>query len=190
MAAHYRNGGLPPWAPPQGGFGDGSVKSPLVSPTQGVYSNLPANPYSNPTGVTGYTAVNYHPGNSVPPTPVPQSLSPQPRHSQYSSASFEPYAPPNLHHSIMYAPSPGTPAQFSPPPSATYGATNPYGAPVPQGTPAPSGTPAPPGTPGHYATTYDSPPREPGNTEAGGSVQAPAYSGGPYAANEYHQEKK
>ena len=189
MAAHYRNGGLPPWASAPVGFGDGSVKSPLVSPTPsaypngqyesssqvGVYGNLPAVQYSNPTGVTGYTTASYNTGNSIPPAPVPQSLSPQPRHSQYSSTSFEPYnAPPNLHHSIIYAPSPGTPAQFSPPPSSIYGAPAPYGAPPPQGTPGPPGTPAP----------------QPGYTEANGSAQAPAYSGGPYTANEYHMEKK
>ena len=79
-AAHYLNGGLPPWETAPVGVGDGSVKSPLVSPTQGaypenptqvgVYGNLPTVPYSNPTGVTGYTSAGYDIGDSIPPTPA------------------------------------------------------------------------------------------------------------------------
>ena len=85
MATHYREGGLPPWAVTPVGDGDGSVKSPMVSPTQGanpenptqvdVYGNLPTVPYSNPVNATGYTVAGYHTGDSVPPTygaPVPQ----------------------------------------------------------------------------------------------------------------------
>ena len=126
MAEHYRNGGLPPW---ETGVGDGSVKSPLVSPTQSayptpqyenpsqvsVYGNLPMTAYENPMCVTGYTTTSHHTTKSVPPTPVTQSLSPQPQHSQYSGTPFEPYnAPTNVGHSVLSPPFTGTPAQFSP----------------------------------------------------------------------------
>ena len=100
MAAHYCKGGLPPWATAPVGDGDGSIKSPLVSPTQGadpenptqvgVYGKLPTVPYSNPTGVTAYTAEGYHTGDSILPTPP----------------------------------------QFSPPSSLTYGAPAPQGTPA------------------------------------------------------------
>jgi hypothetical protein len=126
------------WSPTMGdcntGVGDSSVKAPLPlpsansgvtypltqheNPTQfGVYGNLPPSnthstaPYSN---ATGYTAATYHTANTIPQTPPPQTLSPQPRHSHYSSTttSFEPYnartsvynAPPNVYNAIQYAP--------------------------------------------------------------------------------------
>ena len=104
MATHYREGGLPPWATATVDVGDGSVKSPLVSPSQGaypenptqvdVYGNLPTVPYSNPTGVTCYTAEGYHIGDSISPTPT----------------QFSPSSPPTYG-----APTPqGTPANASP----------------------------------------------------------------------------
>ena len=206
MAAHYRNGGLPPWATPGVGVvGDGSVKSPLLphdynansgvtyplttpqnsnphtpygNPTQfGVYGNLPPSntqsttPYSNATGVTGYTAATYHTANNTLPTsPPPQSLSPQPRHSQYSTTTgfSEPYnAPQNMYNAAPYAAPTALPTQFGPPSS-----------------PAP-GTPAPYGD----APAYDSPASGPQYAAASGSAQAPAYSGGAYNANEYPKEK-
>ena len=209
MAEHYRNGGLPPWATPAvGGVGDGSVKAPLLSndynansgvtyplttpqnsdpraqygnPSQfGVYGNLPPSnaqstgPYSNTTGVTGYTAASYHTANTISSTPPPPSLSPQPRHSQYSTitGSYEPHnAPSNVYnatpYATPYAPPAALPPQFGPPSS-----------------PAP-GTPAPYGD----APAYDAPPNVPQYVEASGSAQAPAYSGGPYNANEYPKEK-
>ena len=206
MAEHYRNGGLPPWVAvgAVGAVGDGSVKAPLLpndynansgvtyplttpqnsdpraqygSPSQfGVYGNLPpantqsTGPYSNATGVTGYTAASYHTANTVSSTPPPQSLSPQPRHSQYSTmtGSYEPHnAPPNVYNATPYAPSAAIPSQFGPPSS-----------------PAP-GTPAPYGD----APAYDSPPNGPQYTEASSSAQVPAYTAGPYNANEYPKEK-
>ena len=147
MAAHYRNGGLPPW---ETGVGDGSVKSPLVSPTQsayptpqyenpsqvGVYGNLPTTPYENLTGVTGYTAANPS-TKSVPPTPVTQSLSPQPHHSQYLGTSYN--APTNVGHSILSPPFTGTPAQFSPTSSPPQGAPSPNGIPTPHSMSASNG---------------------------------------------------
>ena len=200
MAAYYRQGGLPPWATAPVGVGDGSIKSPLVSPTQSaypkgqdenstqvsVYGNLPTIPYENPTGQIGYTAASS-------PAPVPQSLSPQPQHSLYSSTtgSSEPYsAPPTVSHSIVYAPFAGTPTQFNLPSSPAYGAPATHSAPAPSGTPVPPGTPAPPGDAPSNAMTYDAPPYAPEYVEASGSAQAPAYSGGPDTANEYPKEKK
>jgi hypothetical protein len=199
MAAHYRNGGLPPWATAAvgvGGVGDGSVKTPLLpndynansgvtyphtqheNPSQfGVYGNLPPSnthsttPYSN---ATGYTAATYHTANTIPQTPPPQSLSPQLRHSHYSTtaASYNAppsvyNAPPNVYNATPYAPPAAAPTQ--------------YGAPS---SPAP-GTPAPYGD----APAYDSPPNDAQYGQASGSAPAPSYSGGPYAANEYPKEK-
>jgi len=199
MAAHYRNGGLPPWAM----VGNGSVKAPLLpndynansgvtyppinysdpkaqyeNPTQfGVYGNLPPShasntqttgPYSNATGVTGYSAASYHTASNVPPTPPPQPLSPPPQHSQYTSTtgSFEPYgAPPNVYNANPYAPPAVPPTQLSASP--------------PPGTPTPYGA----------VPAYGSPPKGPGYTEASGSSQVPAYSSGAYGANEYPKEK-
>ena len=219
MAAHYRNGGLPPWATPGVGVGDGSVKAPLLSndynansgvtyplttpqnsnphaqhgygsPTQfGVYGNLPPSntqstgPYSNATGVTGYTAASYHTANTLPSSPPPQSLSPQPQHSQYSSTtspqpqhsqyssttgSFEPYnARQSMYSATTYAPPTVLPTQLGPPSSPTPGTPAPYG----------------------DAPAYDSPPAGSQYAAASGSAQAPAYSGGAFNANEYPKEK-
>ena len=206
MAAHYRNGGPPPWATPGVVVGDGSVKAPLLpndyngnsgvtyplttpqnsnphtqygygNPTQfGVYGNLPPSnaqstgPYSNATSVTGYTAASYHTANTLPSSPPPQPLSPQPRHSQYSTttSAFEPYnAPQSVYSAAPYAPPTALPTQFGPPLS-----------------PAP-GTPAPYGD----APAYDSPTTGPQYAAASGSAQAPAYSGGPYNVSEYPKEK-
>jgi len=195
MAAHYRNGGLPPWATATvvvNGIGDGSVKAPLHNnyntssgmtypithntqnpgpqaqynnPSQfGMYGNLPPSntqstgPYSSATGQTGYMATTYHTANGVPLSPPPQSLSPQPRHSHYSTTMA----------SNVYNATPNAPPTQDGAPSA----------------PAP-GTPAPFDT----APAYDSTPKEPPHAGAGGSTPAPSYSGAPYDANEYPKEK-
>ena len=181
MAAHYHNGGSPPWATATGGVGDGAVKvqsndSPSQSPypkaqygdpTQfGVYGNLPTAPYSSATNVTGYPGADFH---SATPTPVTPSLSPQPRHSQYSTttASFEPYnANPSVRHSIVYARSVATPTPSVPAPD-TYGAPSFYGGAL------------------SNAAVYNSPPNRPGYTEANGPAQGPVYSGGPHRGPEH-----
>ena len=207
MAEHYRNGGLPP------GVSDGSIKAPLLPndynahsgmtypPSQhdnsshqfGVYGGLPpsatlsTNPYSNSTGVT---AATYHTANTIPNTSPPQSLSPQPRFSQYSTttSSFEPYnPPPTMHHTNPYAAPAVPPTHYGTPspPSTQYGAPSrpptQYGAPS---SPTPS-TPAPYGD----APAYDAPPRTSQYAQASGSSSAPAYSGGAYGPNEYPKEK-
>ena len=105
MAAHYLQGGLPPWATAPIGDGDGSVKTPLEFPTQGahpknptqvdVYGNLPTVPYSTPTGVTGLTAEGYHTGDSISPTPTQFSPSSSPTYGastpQGTQANALPY---------------------------------------------------------------------------------------------------
>ena len=47
MAAHYRNGGLPPWAAPAGPLGDGSVKAPLLPNDYNANSGVTYPPASN-----------------------------------------------------------------------------------------------------------------------------------------------
>jgi hypothetical protein len=141
MAGHYRNGGLPPWSTTTVGVGDGLVGAQMLSntsptqipypnaqyenPTQfGMYSNLPTVPYSNVTGVTGYTSGDYHSANAIPPAPVTTSLSPQPQRLQYSgtTGSFEPYdGTPGVRHFIVYARSVAAPTQTGPPLSPTRG---------------------------------------------------------------------
>jgi len=141
MAAHYRNGGLPPWA----AVGDlsplpndynanlgvtylptnnSNPKAQYENPTQfGVYGNLPpldtsdtqsTYPYSNATGVTADTAASCHTASNVPPTPPPQPRSPQPQHSQHTSTtgSFESDgALPNTYNANAYE-SPVVPPQL------------------------------------------------------------------------------
>ena len=143
MTAHYRNGDFPPWvtATATVGVGGGSAQlSPNNSPTEssypkvkhenmtqfGLYGNLPTVSYSNVTGITG--PANYHTADTIPPTPVAQSFSPQSPHSQYSSTtgSFEPYnATPVVRHSIIYAPFAGAPTRDGPPSTLTHGTPGP-----------------------------------------------------------------
>jgi len=204
MAAHYRNGGLPPWAATTPGD---PVKAPLLhndynantgvtypathntqnsgpheNPSQfGVYGNLPPSntqstaPYSNATGQTGFTAASYHTAGSVPQSPPPQSLSPHLRHSHYSTTTAS-FEPYNAPLNPSGSPGLYTPAPYAPP----AGAPTQYSAPS-SPSPAP-GTPAPYGA----APAYDAPSP---HTEAGGSGPAPSYSGGPYGANQYPKEK-
>ena len=215
MAAHYRNGGLPPWAT----GGGGSVKAPLLSndynagsgvtyppmnsdpkaqcenPTQfGVYGNVPPSntqttgPYSN---TTGYTRASYHTAASVPPTPPPQSFTPQPQpqtigsHSQYTSTA-------------SYEPY-GAPGVHSPPPNAYNALPNANAYNPPPGPYAPPSTgpaqysaPAPPSpgvqSPQSAVPAYESPTKGHGYPEPSGS-HLPAYSGGTFTAYDYPKEK-
>jgi len=173
------------------GIGDGSVKAPLHNnynansgmtqpithntqnsgpqarynnPSQfGMYGHRPPSntqstgPYPNATGQTGYLAATYHTANSIH-----QSLSPQPRHSHYSTTTAS-----NVYSATLNAP--------------------PAVAPTPHGAPS---TPVP-GTPAPYdaAPTYDSTLKAPPHTEASGSSPAPSYSGIPHDANEYPKEQ-
>jgi len=209
MAAHYRNGGLPPWAMATDG-----VKAPLQpndynansgisyppiaysnpkaqheNPTQfGVYGNVPPSNtqtmglYSNATGMAGYMGASYHTANTVSSTPPPQSSSPQPQaigHSQYMSMTSS-YEPYGAPQT-MYNPNP-TP--YAPPPTAPTPTL--YRA---HQSPAP-GSQSPYSAVPTYVPTYDSPSR-PMSVEANGSVAAPAYSGsgGAFGTNEYRKDK-
>jgi hypothetical protein len=219
MAAHYRNGGLPPWATATVGVGDGSVKAQMLSnnsPTQGwypkaqyenptqfgVHGNLPTVPptvpYSNATGVTGYTSADYHSAITIPPTPVTPSLSPQPRHSQYSSTtgSFEPYnSTPNVRHSIVYARPVSTPTQTGPPSSPSHVTPAHHGS-APSSATSFATQARLPSSPTHGAPSfyggalvnpviYNSPPTRPENFEASGSARVPAYYGAPHKGPEH-----
>ena len=227
MAAHYRNGGLPPWA----AGGGNSVKAPLLSndynagsgvtypptnsdpkaqyenPTQfGVYGNLPPSntqtttPYSNVTGMTGYTGASYHTATSIPPTPPAHPMSPQPqtlgRHSQYTSttSSYEPYGAPNVYNppqAVYSAP----PNVYSAPPPNVYNAARDSYAP-PQNAPgqysAPT-TPAPDMQSPHSAVPpYESPTKGPEYAYAAqpSGSHLPAYAGGgAFGASDYPKEK-
>jgi len=121
MAAHYQNGGPPPWVASTVGVGDKAPLSPISSPTQGSYpkaqfgeyGNLPTVPYTNATDVTDVTDYTGTP-----------SLSPQPQHSQYSNtaSSSEPNnAAPTVRHSIVYARPLSTPTQTDQPTSSIHG---------------------------------------------------------------------
>jgi hypothetical protein len=215
MAEHYRNGGLPPWstATADVGVGDGSVKAQMLpnnSPIQssypkaqyekptpfGVHGNLPAVQYSKTTDVTSDESA------TMPPTPITPSLSPQPQHSQHSgnTGSFEPYdGAPRVRHSIVYARSVGTPLQ-SPPLSLPHGTLAHHGGAIPsamthttQTRPLASSTSRAPSFYGGALAdpvTYNFLPTRPENVETSGSAQGPAYSGGPYSANEYPKDKE
>jgi len=187
MAAHYRNGGLPPWA----AAGGGGVKAPLLqndynansgvsypptsnpkaqyeNPAQfGVYGNVPPSNtqttgvYSNATGMTGYTAASYHTANTVSSTPPPQSFSPQPQtiaHSQYTSTASS-YEPYGAPQTMYNA----NPSQYRPPSSGPT--PTPYGAqmsPVPQSPyGAVPGYDSPTKGPMYAEPAYDSPSKAP-----------------------------
>jgi hypothetical protein len=141
MAAHYANGGLPPWV--AGGVSSG--KAPLPSnyynvtyppnshpkagyqnsPTQfGVYGNLPPVAYTHTTGIADYSAASYH----VPPVmvtaPNPMSFPPNPQISP--PALYTQISPPALY-SGPWAPGPVSPlpGPYGVPPPAVYSATRP-----------------------------------------------------------------
>jgi len=190
MAAHYRNGGGPPWATATvavSGFGDGSVKAPLhnnYNATSGIAYPIthnaqnpgPQAQYNNPSqfGVYG----NLPPSNTQPTGPYSNAIG-QTGYTAatYPNANSVPLSPPpqprHSHYSTTTAPNVYNTTPNAPPTQ--------YGAPS-----APA-----PGTPGPYdaAPTYDSTLKAPPHAEASGSTPAPSYSGAPYDANQYPKEK-
>jgi hypothetical protein len=186
MAAHYANGGLPPWVaagtsgkaplPPNDYNANTGVTYPpdsypkagyQNSPSQfGVYGNLPPAVNTHTTGVTDYSAATYHTATPVPQSPPPTTFSPIAhtieRSSVYSSSTPapNPMSPPS---NPQFAP----PTQYSAPSSPAPVSPVPYGVPPPI---VYSATPPPPAV-------------------AGGSHDPiPTYSG-VYGAGQYPTEK-
>ena len=195
MAAYYRNGGLPPCVAATAGVGDKAQLSPNSSPTQssypkaqyenparfGQYGNPPTVPHTTVTDVTDETG-------TLP-------LSPQPQQSQSSNTAIS-NAAPTVRHSIVYVRPLSTPTQTDPPTSSIHGTpAHHHGGAVPNAQTYATQTSSL-SSPTHGAhsfyrggqantVTYNAAPKRPGNAEASGPAQGPAYSGGPHREAEH-----